>query len=148
MSKQHIEYDRQPNQNKILDLEEKYMHVIENIVTSRTFLEDLKHIEEESHNFIFVGRIGEFVPVVEGGGILVREQDGKMKAVTGTKGYRWVESENVKDNPNYKINLEYYRGLVDNALDDLAKYGDPEWFCSDAKYDGNIPFIGGKVAVA
>lgn len=51
MSKQHIEYDRQPNQNKILDLEEKYMHVIENIVTSRNFLEDLKHIEEETQEY-------------------------------------------------------------------------------------------------
>lgn len=111
-------------------------------------MKQIKHIEEESHNYIFVGRIGEFVPVVEGGGILVREQDGKMNAVTGTKGYRWIESENAKGNPNYKINLEYYRGLVDNALDDLAKYGNPEWFCSDAKYDGNIPFVGGKVAAA
>ena len=51
MSKQHIEYVRQPNQNKILDLEEKYMHIIEDIVTSKTFLEDLKHIEEETQEY-------------------------------------------------------------------------------------------------
>ena len=51
MSKQHTDYGRQANQNKILDLEEKYMHVIEDIVTSKTFLEDLKHIEEETQEY-------------------------------------------------------------------------------------------------
>ena len=51
MSRQHIDYIRQTNQNKILDLEEKYMHVIENIVTSKTFLEDLKHIEKETQEY-------------------------------------------------------------------------------------------------
>lgn len=42
MSKQHIEYNRQLNQNKILDLEEKYMYVIEDIVTSKTFFRRFK----------------------------------------------------------------------------------------------------------
>ncbi len=51
MSRQHIDYIRQTNQNKILDLEEKYMHVIEDIVTSKTFLEDLKHIEKETQEY-------------------------------------------------------------------------------------------------
>ncbi|MDD3340995.1 MAG: hypothetical protein PHN72_02180 [Bacilli bacterium] len=51
MSKQNINYSRQKNQNNILDLEEKYMHIIENIVTSRTFLEDLKNIESETQEY-------------------------------------------------------------------------------------------------
>lgn len=51
MSKQHVEYNRKPNQNKILDLEEKYMNIIEHIVTSMTFLQDLKHIEEETQEY-------------------------------------------------------------------------------------------------
>lgn len=37
MSKQNINYERQSNQNYILDLEEKYMKIIENMVTSNDF---------------------------------------------------------------------------------------------------------------
>lgn len=51
MTKQHTEYTRQANQNKILDLEEKYMQIIEKIVTSQNFLMDLKHIEEETQEY-------------------------------------------------------------------------------------------------
>ena len=35
MSKYHIEYERTDKQNTILDLEEKYMHIIENIVKKK-----------------------------------------------------------------------------------------------------------------
>ena len=44
-----------------------------------------------------VGRTGRFVPVKEncGGGILYRVSDGKLYAVTGTKGYFWKEAEQV-----------------------------------------------------
>lgn len=51
MSKYHTEYDRTDTQNKILDLEEKYMHIIEDIVTSKTFLMDLKHIESDTQEY-------------------------------------------------------------------------------------------------
>lgn len=44
MSEQNIEYERTKIQNQILDLEEKYMHIIEKIVISPVFLSDLKHI--------------------------------------------------------------------------------------------------------
>lgn len=45
-----------------------------------------------------IGRTGLFLPVVEGagGGRLVRVKDDKEYAVTGTKGYLWVESEMLK----------------------------------------------------
>ena len=42
MSEYHKEYKRSDLQNRVLDLEEKYMYIIENIVTSKSFLEDLK----------------------------------------------------------------------------------------------------------
>lgn len=51
MSKQNVNYTRNSIQNKVLDLEEKYMHIIEEMVTSKTFLEDLKHIEEETQEY-------------------------------------------------------------------------------------------------
>ena len=51
MSKQNTEYTRTSDQNKILDLEQKYMKIIEEMVTSNDFLEDLKHIEKETQEY-------------------------------------------------------------------------------------------------
>lgn len=51
MSKQRIDIQRTNEQNKILDLEQKYMKIIEEIVTSKSFLEDLKHIEKETQEY-------------------------------------------------------------------------------------------------
>ena len=51
MSKQNIDIARTPTQNKILDLEQKYMKIIEDIVTSNSFIEDLKHIEKETQEY-------------------------------------------------------------------------------------------------
>lgn len=51
MSKQYTDIKRTAEQNKILDLEQKYMTIIENIVTSKDFIEDLKHIEKETQEY-------------------------------------------------------------------------------------------------
>ena len=88
----------------------------------------------EGHNYIFVGRIGNFCPVVEGagGGVLVREQNNKYYAATGTKGYRWLESEAVKLlGKEDLIDRSYYDALVDAAVETIGQYGDFEWFVSD-----------------
>ena len=87
----------------------------------------------KGHNYIFVGKNGRFCPMIPGygGGWLVREKDGKYSAVTGTKGFRWMESENVKllDKERY-IDRTYYNILVDKAVETITKYGDFEWFIS------------------
>jgi hypothetical protein len=83
------------------------------------------------HDYVFVGRVGQFCPIKKGagGGILLREADGKYSAVAGTKGYRWLESEIVRSNDKENdIDKEYYRELVDKAFDTIAKYGDAEEF--------------------
>lgn len=51
MSKQNIEIERTDIQNKILDLEEKYMRIIEEMVESDTFKEDLRNIEQETQEY-------------------------------------------------------------------------------------------------
>ena len=96
---------------------------------------DIKTVEQEiskGHNYIFVGRVGQFCPIKDGcgGGILVREKDGKYYAVGGTKGYRWLESEMVKNmNWGSIIDKSYYEDLVDKAADAISEYDDLEWFC-------------------
>ena len=97
-------------------------------------LEELSELISKGHNYQFIGKVGEFCPIKpgKGGGILCREQDDKYYAATGTTGYRWLESEMVKD-LGYEeyIDISYYRTLIDEAIKDISEYGDFEWFVSD-----------------
>lgn len=89
---------------------------------------------QKGHDYHYIGRIGLFCPVQPGvgGGILLREQDGKYYAATGSKGYRWMESEMVKVlNLEDKIDRSYYDNLVNEAVDTISQFGDFEWFASD-----------------
>lgn len=86
---------------------------------------------EAGHNYIFVGKVGLFCPIKPGcgGGTLVCKRDEKYSAVTGTKGYRWLESEIVKQNRKEDdIDKSYYNKLVDDAVSTISEFGDIEWF--------------------
>ena len=96
--------------------------------------EELEAEIAKGHNYIFVGRVGRFCPIQEGkgGGVMYRIHEGKKYAVTGTKGYRWLESEVVKTNgKEADIDRSYYDNLVNAAANDISQYGDLEWFISD-----------------
>lgn len=97
------------------------------------------HIKTEKGSR-FVGRIGQFVPVLpgHGGGELVRraevtirdkdtgEERKEMKdyAVTGTKGYLWQEAELVRDAGGMDVvDLRYFEELADKARANFAKVG-------------------------
>ena len=111
---------------------------------------------DKGHSYKFVGRVGQFCPIKpgRGGGILYRKQDDKYYAASGTKGYRWLESEVVRDMSNARdmIDESYYISLVDDAVVTISEYGDFEMFVSDdplAQYmnipedvDEEIPFAG------
>lgn len=88
---------------------------------------------KNGHNYVFVGRVGQFTPVVSGanGGLLVREQNGKMYAAAGTTGYRWMESVDVESlNKESLIDYSYFQNLASDALEAISKYGDAEAFRS------------------
>lgn len=110
------------------------------------YLDMNENLPEGEHDYRFVGRVGQFCPIKAGcgGGILVREKDGKYNAVTGTKKehynkeageepvYRWLESEVVDHYDKWgDVDFSYYTQLVDAAVSDISKYGDFEWFTSD-----------------
>lgn len=95
--------------------------------------------DEENHDYRFVGKVGEFCPVLMDGGILVRsdgKEEGKYSAVVGTKKpgknggvYRWLESEMVRQSGlEDQIDKSYYRHLVDEAIETIEKFGDFEQF--------------------
>lgn len=90
-----------------------------------------------THNYRFIGKIGQFCPIKDGcgGGLLMREKDGKYYAATGSKGYRWLESEMVRElDKQADIDRSYYDKLVDDAVKTISEYGDFEWFVSDDPY--------------
>lgn len=91
----------------------------------------------EGHDYKFVGKVGEFCPIKpgKGGGLLMREQNGKYYAATGTTGFRWLESEMVMAPGNEEnVDRSYYTKLVNDAVETIAQYGDAEWFMSDDPY--------------
>lgn len=98
---------------------------------------DMNEGAEDKHNYIFVGKVGRFCPMKPGtgGGVLYREKDGKYFAATGTKGYRWMESEMVKNlGKENDIDNSYFDNLVDEAKDAINEYGSFEDFVSEAPY--------------
>lgn len=104
-------------------------------VKTSIFLDMNENLGEDEHNYIFVGKVGSFLPVLPGehGGILLREQNGNMHAVVGTKGYRWLETETVLNRPGCKVDFSYGQKLVDEAVKTLSKYTDVEEFCRGSR---------------
>ena len=102
-------------------------------VTTALYLNMNENLPEGEDDLHFVGRAGLFCPVLPGagGGLLMREKEGKYYAASGTKGYRWLESEMVETlGKQDQIDRSYYESLVEDAKANLAKYGDVEWFLS------------------
>ena len=102
-------------------------------VTTALYLDMNENLPDGEHNYVFIGKAGLFCPIKSGrgGGILLREKDGKYSAATGTKGYRWLEAETIQNlNREDDIDKAYYINLVDEAVASISEYGDFEWFIS------------------
>lgn len=97
----------------------------------------------KGHSYIFVGRVGNFVPVKDGtnGGNLYRCKDGKYYFAPGCRGYRWKESEIVRDlHKQDEIDPRYFYDLVNDAMASIEEYGDFEAFVNGEANDYDIPF--------
>lgn len=106
-------------------------------VKSSIYLDFNEGLPDGEHRRKFVGRVGQFCPIKSGrgGGELVAERTNKntgeikYDAVTGTKGYRWKESEIIQSMKlENDIDDGYYISLVDKAKDTIKQYGDFEAF--------------------
>ena len=100
-------------------------------------LDELREIISSGHSYHFVGRSGLFCPIKpgKGGGILLREKDGKYYSAPSSKGYRWMESEMVRNlHKEEDIDHGYYKTLIDEAVSSISQYGDFEWFASESPY--------------
>lgn len=116
-------------------------------------IEELTSEIAKGHCYHFVGKVGQFCPIKPGcgGGLLLRETEKKKTkekgyaAATGSKGYRWLESEMVRElGKQDDIDRSYYNGLVDEAVKSLSSYGDFERFVADEPFisDHTPPWFG------
>lgn len=116
-------------------------------------IEELISEIAKGHNYHFIGKVGQFCPIKPGcgGGILLRETDNKKTgekgyaAATGSKGFRWLESEMVRElGKENDIDRTYYNNLVDEAVKSLSSYGDFERFVADEPFvsDNTPPWFG------
>lgn len=94
-------------------------------VTQGLIYIDFSEEDEEKKDLVFVGKTGSFVPVIEDGGTLLRIKDDKSYAVTGTKGFKWVEREmalNRKKDYNKFVDFSYFEKLKQEAVEAIDYY--------------------------
>jgi len=94
-----------------------------NVVQGRMYLDFSGTGEVE--NMVHVGRTGSFVPVLDGG-TLWRVKEDKKYAVTGTKGYLWINREvavNRKETNALNIDMSYFEELKQKAIDAITQFG-------------------------
>lgn len=95
---------------------------------------ELINLIAKCHNYVFVGKAGSFCPIKAGlgGGILVREKDGKYYAATGSKGYRWREGESLLGaNRMDLIDMGYFEDLAQTARSAIEEYGPFDEFANE-----------------
>lgn len=100
--------------------------------TTALYLDMNEKLEDGEHDYQFVGKVGHFCPIKYGygGGELVRESKDKLgntkyDSATGTKGYRWLESEAVRTlGMEDAIDISYYERLAEEAKASINEYGD------------------------
>lgn len=110
------------------------------------YLDFNERLPDDEHNYVFVGKVGSFVPVKESndGGLLLRDNgNGGYNAVVGTKGYRWMESKVVENMKMESIiDISYYEKLCEEAIKNINEFGDFWSFVDDVPFDddNDIPF--------
>lgn len=100
-------------------LEFKDFCEMKNVVQGTMYLEFL------DKGLVHVGRTGSFVPVLDNGGTLLRINEDKRYAVTGTKGYLWITREAAIEREargELKIDMSYFEGLKTKAIDAVTKF--------------------------
>lgn len=112
-------------------------------VKSALYLDMNEELGPDDHMYKFVGKVGSFIPIApgKGGGILLRDQNGKMYSAEGAKGYRWLETEVVKQlGMEDDIDISYYVVMADKAVAHIEEFGEFTWLVDPKPYDSTVPW--------
>lgn len=114
---------------------------VKNVTTGELYLDFNEGLPEDEHNYQFIGKISEFLPVKEGvgGAEMMAKRGEKYACVTGTKGIRWMEAEYIRDaHKEDYIDFSYYYDLCKKAIDHINEFGDFTRFVNDEDYDPEL----------
>ena len=94
--------------------------------------EDLDEMISQGHNRQFIGKVGDFCPIIsgyDGAELVCLNEQGKYVSPSGTKDVRWLEASYVKDHGlEDKINYEYFNALVNDAIKSIKDNGGTDEF--------------------
>jgi len=94
--------------------------------------EDVEININKGHKYKFIGKVGLFTPIEPGynGGLMVKKMNKfsdvvTMDAVTGTSGYRWLESEIVEGTElENHIDMNYFNNELNESINKINMFGD------------------------
>jgi phage/plasmid-associated DNA primase len=95
-----------------------------NVIQGRMYLDFSG--TEDIKNMVHVGRTNSFVPVADGG-VLWRIKDDKKYAVTGTKGYLWIDRDVAykrEEAGELDIDMTYFEDLKEKAKTAILQFGE------------------------
>lgn len=116
--------DMNENLPDVSSLEKELNKVLKNSPGDENLINNLKEEIAKGHNYRFIGKVGRFCPIKPGcgGGLLMREKDGKYYSATGAKGYRWLEAEIVSSlDRTDDIDEGHFKEMADAAIDTIKK---------------------------
>ena len=99
---------------------------------NQTRITELEKLISQGHNYVFVGKIGQFCPILPGcggGELMTLRGESDYYAVQGTKGYRFLESETIKNlGREEDINEAYFIEMANESINHIAEFGDYDEF--------------------
>lgn len=118
---------------------EDYTQIFNVTGSAKIVMDFNEGLSEGEHNYIPLGKVDKFVPVVpgKGGAILYREdptktnKDGDImrSAVANTDGFRWKLASVVSENDIFdELDFNFYDKFCQTAIDDINKYVDFDEF--------------------
>lgn len=116
----------------VSDAEKELKKLLKEEDVSEIRIAEVKGVISQGHNYVFVGKIGQFCPILKGcgGGELysLRGED-SYYSVQGTKGYRFLESETVKNlHREEDIDESYFLELANDAIKHIEEFGNYDEF--------------------
>ena len=124
--------DMNENLPDVSDAEKELKKLLKEENVSEIRIAEVKGVISQGHKYVFVGKIGQFCPILKGcgGGELysLRGED-SYYSVQGTKGYRFLESETVKNlHMEDSIDESYFLELTNDAIKHIEEFGNYDEF--------------------
>jgi len=101
------------------------------VVKGAMYLDKTNSEEPDYTKMRHIGKTGLFVPVLSKGGKLYRVYEDKYYAVSGTKGYLWVDADagiEIGERDELDIDMSYFEKLRIDAIKAIEKFGSFEEF--------------------